>query len=102
MLPLFSLIVAMPMGLLTKNFQAGLMAGIISGLSGFLLYGGAGLIKHYVLRISLWYRGKMPFNYTEFLDHTARNILLYKVGGGYVFVHRLLQQYFANLHEADT
>ncbi|MCA9946678.1 MAG: hypothetical protein KC449_24520, partial [Anaerolineales bacterium] len=102
MLPLFSLPAAIPMGLITNNFQAGLMTGIMFGLAGFLLYGGASLLKHYALRVSLWYRGKLPFKYTQFLDHSARNILLYKVGGGYVFVHRLLQQYFANRHEADA
>ena len=102
MLILFSLPTAIPLGLTTKNFQTGLLIGIMFGLIAFLFYGGASLLKHYGLRISLWYRGKLPFRYTEFLDHSARNILLYKVGGGYVFVHRLLQQYFANLPEEDA
>ncbi|MCC6606205.1 MAG: NACHT domain-containing protein [Anaerolineae bacterium] len=101
MVPLFSLPAAIPFGLITNNFQAGLVAGIIFGIVGFFIYGGASLLKHYAIRVSLWHRGKLPFNYTQFLDHSARNILLYKVGGGYVFVHRLLQQYFANLHETD-
>ncbi len=39
----------------------------------------------------------MPWNYTRFLDDTARRILLRKVGGGYIFVHRLLLEYFASL-----
>jgi hypothetical protein len=35
----------------------------------------------------------------RFLDHAAERILLRKVGGGYIFVHRMLLEYFANLEE---
>lgn len=31
----------------------------------------------------------------------ASNILLRKVGGGYIFIHRMLLEYFANLDELD-
>jgi hypothetical protein len=33
----------------------------------------------------------------HFLDYATERILLRRVGGGYVFVHRLLQEYFASL-----
>jgi hypothetical protein len=39
----------------------------------------------------------MPWNYPRFLDYAAERILLRKVGGGYIFVHRLLLEYFAAL-----
>jgi hypothetical protein len=39
----------------------------------------------------------MPLNYPRFLDYAYDRILLRKVGGGYIFVHRLLQDYFASL-----
>jgi len=39
----------------------------------------------------------MPWNYPRFLDSAAERILLRKVGGGYIFVHRLLLEYFASL-----
>ena len=32
-----------------------------------------------------------------FLDYCAKLILLKKVGGGYIFIHRMLLEYFANL-----
>jgi hypothetical protein len=33
----------------------------------------------------------------DFLDYATECILLRKVGGGYIFIHRLLQDYFAAL-----
>jgi hypothetical protein len=38
----------------------------------------------------------------EFLDHCARLILLKKVGGGYIFVHRMLLEYLAELDTQGT
>jgi hypothetical protein len=55
------------------------------------------VIKHFLLRLLLWANGDMPWNYARFLDYTAERVLLRKVGGGYIFMHRLLQTYFANL-----
>jgi hypothetical protein len=34
-----------------------------------------------------------------FLDYCAERIFLRKVGGGYIFVHRLLMEHFASLHK---
>jgi hypothetical protein len=36
-----------------------------------------------------------PWKYVEFLDDAADRILLRKVGGGYIFAHRLLMEWFA-------
>lgn len=57
----------------------------------------AAVIKHYALRLFLWLRGYTPFNFVKFLDHCAKLILLKKVGGGYIFIHRMLLEYFADL-----
>jgi hypothetical protein len=35
----------------------------------------------------------------SFLDYAAERMFLRKVGGGYIFVHRLLQDYFAALED---
>jgi hypothetical protein len=59
--------------------------------------GGSALIKHYALRLTLWLSGYTPFKFIKFLDHCARLILLKKVGGGYIFIHRMLLEYFAEL-----
>jgi hypothetical protein len=39
----------------------------------------------------------MPWNYSRFLDYCADRIFLRKVGGGYIFIHRMLMEYFASL-----
>jgi hypothetical protein len=36
-----------------------------------------------------------------FLDYTADRIFLRKVGGGYIFIHRMLLDYFASLHNKE-
>ena len=48
-------------------------------------------------RGSAWRAGSIPWNYPRFLDYAAERILLRKVGGGYIFVHRLLLEYFTSL-----
>jgi hypothetical protein len=45
--------------------------------------------------------GSAPLNYVRFLDCAAGRIFLRKVGGGYIFVHRLLLEYFASLEPEE-
>ena len=68
---------------------------------GGLVNGGFAYIKHYVLRFLLWRNGYAPLNYIRFLDYAAERVFLRKVGGGYIFTHRLLMEYFATLLPAD-
>jgi len=49
------------------------------------------------VRFLLWRAGAVPWHYVQFLDYAAERILLRKVGGGYIFIHRLLLDYFASL-----
>ncbi|WP_236065147.1 TIR domain-containing protein [Reticulibacter mediterranei] len=72
-----------------------LVGGTISGLSIGLSNGGSATIQHVVLRLFLWRTGSTPWHYERFLDNAAERILLRKVGGGYMFIHRLLLDYFA-------
>jgi eukaryotic-like serine/threonine-protein kinase len=75
----------------------GPVGGLIAGLFGGLNRGGSAVIKHYALRLTLWRNEYMPLNLVALLDHCARLILLKKVGGGYIFIHRMLLEYFAEL-----
>ncbi|MEA5508769.1 hypothetical protein VB715_03245 [Crocosphaera sp. UHCC 0190] len=34
-----------------------------------------------------------PWNYARFLDYCTEQLLLQRVGGGYRFIHRLLQEH---------
>jgi MFS family permease len=73
-------------------------AGIMMfGMIGGLTNGGHAYIKHYVLRILLWRNNFSPRNHIRFLDYAAERIFLRKIGGGYIFIHRLLMEYFATL-----
>ena len=77
----------------------GLMFGLIIAPIGSLLGGGDVVIKHYLLRLILRREGHVPWNYVRFLDYTTSLIFLRKVGGGYIFVHRLIMDHFASLDE---
>lgn len=74
----------------------GLSVGLLAALAGGQ-FSGLVLIKHLTLRFILWVNGYTPFNYTHFLDYASERILMQKSGGGYIFYHRSLLEYFASL-----
>jgi hypothetical protein len=73
----------------------GAISGVFLGLLVALLYGYFEIIQHYTLRLLLWQRGYAPRRLVRFLDHASDLIFLQKVGGGYIFIHRLLLEHFA-------
>jgi hypothetical protein len=87
---------------LRAALATGLAYGLLGGLIGGLNRGGSAVIKHYALRLILWLNGYTPFKFIGFLDHSAKLILLKKVGGGYIFIHRMLLDYFAELTPQST
>ena len=64
-----------------------------------LMLGGLFCLNHFVLRLVLWFSRLAPLRYARFLDHAAERLFLRKVGGGYIFVHRMLRDYLASLTE---
>ncbi|MTJ48556.1 DUF3365 domain-containing protein [Dolichospermum sp. UHCC 0259] len=66
--------------------------GLILGL---LFGGGIPCIQHLNLRLILWINGFIPSNLARFLDYASERIFLQKVGGGYIFIHRMLLEHFA-------
>ena len=83
---------------LALGLIVGLGVAVIGGLIGALNRGGSAVVKHYSLRLILWINRSTPFKFIELLDHCAKLILLKKVGGGYMFIHRTLLEYFAELN----
>jgi hypothetical protein len=79
------------------GLSTGSSFGLIVGMIVALNRGGSAVIKHYALRLTLWLNGYTPFKLVKFLDHCAKLILLKKVGGGYIFIHRMLLEYFAEM-----
>ena len=71
-----------------------LLSGGVVGLVLALVKGGKACIQHLVLRWLLWSKGDIPWDYARFLNYAAERNLLQKVGGGYIFMHRLLQEHF--------
>ena len=43
----------------------------------------------------------IPWNYAHFLDYCHERIFLRNVGGGYIFIHRMLLEHFANMTDED-
>jgi hypothetical protein len=67
-----------------------------------MVAGGLFSLRHFVLRLVLWITGLAPLNYVRFLDHAKERLFLRKTGGGYIFIHRVVLEYFASLAERDT
>ncbi len=85
-----------------ENLKGGLLIGGVGGLAIGLAMGGADeIVKHLVLRLMLLRNRVVPFNYASFLDHAASLIFLRRVGGGFIFVHRYLLEYFARLEDEE-
>jgi GTPase SAR1 family protein len=66
-------------------------------LLGLLFYGGLSLAQHYILRFVLLRYGLLPRQIISFLEYATELIFLHRVGGSYIFVHRLLMEHFAEI-----
>lgn len=90
---------------ITIGIGAGLVIGFILGWEnglwmGFVTwfsFGGDFLIRHFLLRIFLNKGGQTPWHYIRFLDYASERVLLRKVGGGYIFIHRMLAEHFTEI-----
>jgi len=84
-----------------KGLGVGLISGLVCGLMLGPIFGAPPVIWHYTLRFLLYCSGHIPWNLARFLDYASERIFLHKVGGGYIFIHRLLQDYFASLYQGQ-
>jgi eukaryotic-like serine/threonine-protein kinase len=75
--------------------SGGALIGLING-------GGQACIRHFTLRFLLWRKGNIPWNYFRFLDYATDRIFLQKVGGGYIFIHRMLMEHFAQMSDQEA
>ncbi|MEO8395361.1 MAG: hypothetical protein ABI700_20365, partial [Chloroflexota bacterium] len=76
----------------------GMVIGLAISLGLGLLMGGSDVVvKHAVLRFFLRRSDNIPRNYAALLDDATDRVLLRKVGGGYIFIHRYLLEYYASL-----
>lgn len=76
-----------------------LLFGAIFGfVFGMASPAGIACLQHLTLRIILYCDRSIPWNYARFLDYATQLIFMQKVGGGYIFIHRLLLEHFATLN----
>jgi len=98
---LFGLLGGLDFGL-KGGLGFGSLSGVYSAMDGWLLFGGHAYLQHLQLRTLLSNDDLGPSDYAAFLDSCADRILLRKVGGGYIFIHRMLMDYFAALEHDDA
>jgi len=79
------------------RYNGGLAIGLLAGIITTIWYGGLDVVKHYTLRLILYRNNYTPWRYARFLDYATERLFLNKVGGGYIFRHRTLMEYFADL-----
>ncbi len=94
---IFFLLGATGMGLVAFILGLPVLVGAITGLLFGVFGAGEACIKHLALRLVLFCNGSIPWKYARFLDWATEHILLQKVGGGYIFIHRLLLEHFAEM-----
>jgi hypothetical protein len=95
-----AVMVSLPLAFLTALMRDPIYAlnmGLLTAVIAAALFGAGVFVKHFLLRGLLRWQRKLPWRYVRFLDYAAQLVFLRKVGGGYIFMHRLLQQYFAGL-----
>lgn len=101
---IFSLIICIPIwdeiATLLKGKQVlsiVVMTTIVFIWTGLHKAGGDAIQKHLALRITLYLNDFIPWNYARFLNYCTDRLLLQRVGGRYRFIHKLLQEHFANM-----
>ncbi len=79
-----------------------LVFSTIIALLGWFQYGGLTFIHHLMLRLFgvLW--SYIPLRYVRFLNYATERIFLRRIGGNYIFVHRMLMEYFAGLEKSPV
>jgi hypothetical protein len=82
---------------LSRGLIVSLIFGFLGGILSGLYFRGPTLIQHYAVRFILSRNNILPWKLVSFLDHCVDLIFLRRVGGGYIFVHRLLMEHFAEM-----
>jgi GTPase SAR1 family protein len=97
---LFFGLIGIFLGQLHGSLILGLFLGVIFGIP-LMLVPGIACIQHFTLRLILFYKGYIPWDYSYFLDYATNRMFLQQVGGSYRFIHDLLQKHFANKYEEN-
>ncbi|ABW32775.1 NACHT domain-containing protein [Acaryochloris marina] len=88
---------------LLRNIEVRRGTGLIGGLYTWIrlgllggLAGGLGVcLKHLSLRQILFTNGLAPWNYARFLNECSDCLLLQRIGGRFLFIHKSVQEHFS-------
>lgn len=80
----------------------GLLNAVTFALTAGLMFGGLACLQHLAIRVMLAYNGFAPLGCVSFLDEATDRLFLCRAGSGYLFVHRLLLEHFANMDTAEA
>jgi hypothetical protein len=86
------------------NLFGWIMLSLIGGLFLGTYYGGRAVLQHITLRYLFERNGTLPFSDRDLialLDHAASLLFLRRVGGGWIFIHRMLLDHLADKYEAE-
>lgn len=61
--------------------------------------GGEACVQHFVLRVVLYSAKVIPWNFVTFFQQAEDRLFIQRTGGSYIFLHRYLQEYFADSSE---
>lgn len=92
------------LGQADRGFVGDVVFGVmLAGVLAWGRLGGLDYLAHYCLRFVLRRCGYIPRDYVRFLNYAATELgFLQKVGGGYVFMHRYLLEYFASSEKSSS
>ncbi|MEM1172583.1 MAG: hypothetical protein AAGJ08_26780, partial [Cyanobacteria bacterium P01_H01_bin.35] len=104
LLTIITLSISVIMLLVSKLTNSELISAILLSLAELLpllslIIFYSRVIQHLTLRIIFFLTKKAPWNYARFLNYATEKMLLQRVGGGYRFIHRLLQERLAWRYE---
>ncbi|GAX45762.1 hypothetical protein NIES4075_67830 [Tolypothrix sp. NIES-4075] len=80
-----------------EGAKIGLWLGLMLGLIVGRFLGITVVSRHFSLRFILCCKGYIPWNYARFLNYCTERLFLQRVGGRYRFIHKLLQDHFAQM-----
>jgi serine/threonine protein kinase len=78
---------------------------LLAPVGGFLValsFGWLPTWKHAILRLLLRLTHVLPLRLSRLLDDATASVLLRRIGGGYIFIHRTLLEYFASLDSTQS
>lgn len=108
MLIFCSVIIYLLLSILMPLFQDLRLARIFKVVMGVPIFcsiyigGGLACIQHFAMRLVLYQTKQIPWNFVTFFKQAEDRLFVYRTGGSYVFVHRYLQEHFANLSFDET